>query len=284
MGSAATHVNRPAAVRGAAGQRARNYGLGLLSAVALPVVSLGVILATDTRWLGSVPFASAGRARLVGQMLLTEVALLVICAPLAGLFMALRMRTPGDGLARRSAVGKLFFSAWQLARPLLMRIALMTVTSAVIVFTIRAPIDAKTVLLSHLVLWAAAMALATLGAVCAPLFDEPLDAVACAIGIALVVTTPVFVGGPALDSIPRWLVNASLVVNPIVATAASANIDLFRMDLLYRLSPLAHGHVEYPAATTAFAVYVLLAAALLLLTARQCNSSAIGFSVERMSS
>jgi hypothetical protein len=257
---------------------------GLLSAIALPVVSLGVILATDTRWLGSVPLASPGRARLVGLMLLTEVALLVMFAPLAGLFMALRLRTPGDGLATRSPVGRLLFSAWQLARPLLMRIALMTVTSAVIVFTIRAPIDANTVLRSHVILWAAALTLATLGAVCAPMFDEPLDAAACAIGIALVVTTPVFVGGPALDSIPRWLVNASLVVNPIVATAASANIDLFRMDLLYRLSPLAHGHIEYPAASTTFAVYVLLAAVSLLLAARQFNSRVIGLSVERMSS
>lgn len=255
----------------------------LLSIVALPVLSLAVILAADPPGLGFVQLASVTRARLVGQMLLTEVAMLVLCAPLAGLFMALGTRPVGDRPPGRSQAVMLILSAWQLGRPLVKRITLMTATSALIAFTIRAPIDANTLLLSHVMLWAAALALATLGAVCAPMFEEPLDAAACAIGVALAATTPVFVGGPALDSIPRWLVNASLVANPIVATAASANIDLFRMDLLYRLSPLAHGHVEYPAATTTLAAYVLIAAASLLLTARLFNNRVIKLSVERMS-
>jgi hypothetical protein len=217
-------------------------------------------------------------------MLLTEVALLVICAPLAGLFIALRMRLSGDQFPGRSPAMRLLLSAGQVGRPLATWIALMTATSAVIAFAMRAPIDANTVLRSHVILWAAALALATLGAMCAAIFGEPLDAAACAIGAALFAATALFVGGPALDNIPRWLLDASLVANPIVATAASANIDLFRMDLLYQLSPLAHRHVEYPAATTTFAAYVLIAAASLLFTARQFTSRVTRRSVERMSS
>ena len=254
----------------------------LLSAVAVPVLSLSVILAADAPGHGVIQIASASRARLVGQMLLTEVAVLVIYAPLAGLFTALRIRSLGDGVAGRFPPA-MFVSAWQFAHPLVLRITLMTATSVVIAFAIRSPIDASTLLLSHVILWAAALALAALGAVCAAIFGEPLDAAACAIGVALVASTSVFVGGPVLDSIPRWLVNASLIGNPIVATAASANIDLFRMDLLYQVSPLAHRHVEYPTAATTFVVYVLIAAASLFLTARQFNNRVIKLSVERMS-
>jgi hypothetical protein len=239
-----------------------------LSAAAVPAVSIGLILATDTRWLGSDQAAAAARARLVGQLLLTEAVLAVVWAPLMGLFAAMRVSASGGQLAGRSPAAKLVIGAWQLGRLLVTRIALMTALSGGIVLAMRTTLDASTLVSAHAILGAAALAFATLGAACARMFREPLDAAACATGLALLTAFALFAGGPVLDSIPPWFLTAALAVNPIVATATSANIDLFRMDLLYQLSPLAHRHVEYPALITTFGVHVLAAVALLGLSAR----------------
>lgn len=157
----------------------------------------------------------------------------------------------------------------------------MTAASAAIAFAAAAQVDANTMLRSHAILWAAALVLAMVGAACASAFSEPLDAAACAMAIALSSAVAVFAGGPVLDAIPRWLLEGALIFNPLVAMAGAANIDLFRMELLYQVSPLAHRHVDYPAPVTVFAAYVLVAVALLLVAARRFNREAVTFSVER---
>jgi hypothetical protein len=261
---------------------ARNgWTLGWLSAAAVPVAALCVILA-DTEWTGSAQLSAAIRTRLVGQLLLAEAALLAIWAPLVGVFTALRVRHAGDELAGMSTVRGRRRSAWQLGRPLVTRIMCMTATSAAIAWAMGAAMPTDALLRSHAILGAAALAFAALGAACGATFREPLDAGASAIGIALLAAFALFGGGPALDSIPRWLLHAALVVNPIVATAASANIDLFRMDLLYQLSPLAHRHVEYPAFGLALTVYVLIAVTWLLLGSDRLKTKVTTW--ERMSS
>ena len=57
-----------------------------------------------------------------------------------------------------------------------------------------------------------------------------------------------------------------------MTTQAAASIDIFRMDLLYQLSPLAHRQVDYPSFTAAFGAYVSVAVVLLFLSARQVTS------------
>jgi hypothetical protein len=132
-------------------------------------------------------------------------------------------------------------------------------------------------------LWAAALALAALGCVCASACREPLDGAACALGIALVAGVGLFAAGPALDDVPRRFLNAVLAANPIVATAASANIDIFRTYPWYQLSPVAHIQFDYPTAGAAIAWYVSAALLLFLGAARHLGRRIEGFPIERMS-
>ena len=203
-------------------------------------------------------------------LVLAEAALLAVWAPLLGLFTAMRV-WPGQTAGRSPAV-ELVSGAWRLGRPLLVRISLITGLSAAAVVTLRATMVPGVWLQSHAILWSAALALAAFGALCGRMSREPLDAAACAVGLALLTAFALFAAGPVLDSIPAGLLHAALAANPIVATAAAASIDIFRMDLLYQLSPLAHRQVDYPSFTAAFGAYVSVAVVLLFLSARQVTS------------
>jgi hypothetical protein len=94
--------------------------------------------------------------------------------------------------------------------------------------------------------------------------------------------TAVFAAGPVLDGLPRRVLDAALVANPVVATAAGANLDLFRMNLFYQLSPLAHRQVDYPAVAVALAAYTLMAVGMLLLAAGRLDRTRPTFTLERM--
>ena len=214
--------------------------------------------------------------------MLIQVALIVICAPLAGLTAAIRVRASGAEWFDRSPGPAMIAAAWHLARPLMTWITCMTAASAAIAVVAVPEVDASTMAQSHAIVWAAALFLTMVGATCASMFSEPLDAAACAMAIALSVALALFAAGPVLDAIPRWLLDGALILNPLVAVASAASFDLFRTELLYQLSPLAHRHVDYPAPATAFVTYILFAFALLLLTARRFNRRAGTSSLERM--
>ena len=249
----------------------------LFASVTPPVLSLGVVLTSDTTWIEAARLSPADRTRIVGHMLLMEAALLVIFAPLWGVFSALR-RAP---LRRvRSAAVERFGGTVRLAWPLIGRITVMTGASALIAFAMRPGIEAMALAQCHAIIWAAALALGTLGTTSACLLSDPLDAAACAVVIAGGAAFSVLVAGPALDPLPPALLDAVLTVNPIVGVAAAAGIDLFRMEPLYRMSSLAH--VEYPAAASTFGVHVLISVALLLLTARDGHRRRTITSIERM--
>jgi hypothetical protein len=66
-----------------------------------------------------------------------------------------------------------------------------------------------------------------------------------------------------------------------VATAAGANLDLFRMNLFYQLSPLAHRQVDYPAVAVALAAYTLMAVGMLLLAAGRLDRTRPTYTLER---
>jgi hypothetical protein len=113
----------------------------------------------------------------------------------------------------------------------------------------------RVVLLSHAILAVTGLALAALGAWVGSTFSDPLDAAAFSTGIALVAALGLFAAGPLVADLPTVIVNAALSANPLVTTAAAANVDLLRTDLLYRTSPLAHRRFEYPAWYSAFIWY-----------------------------
>jgi hypothetical protein len=254
-----------------------------LSVVAIPLGSAAVAIAADSQWLRPDHLSALERARLGSRVFLTEAALVVVAAPLAGVFSVRRTRLlAAEPLPRPVAVAVLG-SAWQLARPLMAGVTMLALTSALMALVLATPIDTITLLTSHAIFWAASLALAALGAACAAAFREPLDAAACALGIALVTGVGLFVAGPALDEVPRRLLNVALVANPIVASAAAANIDIFRTDPLYQLSPLAHTQIDYPTPGATFAWYVLITTLLFVGTARQLSRRVSDPSLERMS-
>ena len=63
--------------------------------------------------------------------------------------------------------------------------------------------------------------------------------------------------GPLIDALPARIVDAALLASPLVSVAAAANIDLFRTELLYQLSPLASLGFGYPSWVTACLVYLV---------------------------
>ena len=193
------------------------------------------------------------------NLLLAEAALLGVWAPLQGLFTAIRVRSTYGELDGFSPVNWRLHAAGRLARALIVPATALTLVSAAIAFAMRTSLDAGVIWRAHAILWAAALALMALGAACSAAFGESLDAAACAVGLALLATAGLFAAGPALDSVPRALLDGALTVNPIVATAAAANVDIFRMEPLYRLSPIAHRPIEYPDPTTAFVTQMAIA-------------------------
>jgi hypothetical protein len=195
----------------------------------------------------------------VVEILLAEAALLVVLAPLAGVFAGIRVRSTYGDLDGFPPLRWRLHAAGRLARALIARATILTIASAAIAFAVRTSLEADAIWRAHALVWAAALALMALGAACSAAFAESLDAAACAVGLAVLVGAGVFAAGPALDRVPRTLLEGALIVNPVVATAAAANVDIFRMEPLYRLSPLAHTAIEYPEATTAFVTQVAIA-------------------------
>jgi hypothetical protein len=233
--------------------------------------------ATASRWLGAVviPAASGAAAialdaRFAGsRAFLIEAALVVIGAPLAGVFSVRRSRSADAASVLPAQATGLLSGAWRLARPLMAGVTILAATSAVTTLALGPTTEPVTLATSHAVFWAAALALAALGAVCGSVLSEALDAAACALGIALIVGLGLFAVGPVLDAIPRRLIDVALVGNPIVASAAAANIDIFRTEPFYRLSPLAHIQIDYPTPATTFIWYALVAVALFVGSARR---------------
>jgi hypothetical protein len=79
------------------------------------------------------------------------------------------------------------------------------------------------------------------------------------LAIAACASFGVFVLGPSIAGAPPLVVKAALTLSPVSATASAANIDIFRSEPFYQLSPLAHTHLVYPAWTTATLLYLVIA-------------------------
>lgn len=157
-----------------------------------------------------------------------EAAILVVAAPLCGVALALRRFRDGRRAASwfvallvASAAGTLAVGGWS-------------------------PDAVRGVLLSHATLGVTGLALAALGAWLGSTFHDPLDAAAFSTGAALVAALGLFALGPLGSDLSTGIVNAALSASPIVSVAWATNVDLLRIELLYRISPLAHRQFEYP--------------------------------------
>jgi hypothetical protein len=116
---------------------------------------------------------------------------------------------------------------------------------------------------SHITLGTGMLAFAAVGVFFSATLRDPLDAGLASLAVTLTLGIGILVAGPSVSDLPRGIVNAALAASPLVASAAAANIDLLRLDVLYHVSPIAHFQFAYPSWSTAAGLYV--AAGMLLL-------------------
>ena len=139
-----------------------------------------------------------------------------------------------------------------------MAIALWLAGSALTLATLG--VDWPLVASSHLVLAAIALATCAVALLCRRQFVEPLDAIAASLTVCCALGFGIFAIGRFAGAMPIDLLDVLLLTNPFVAVTSAAKIDLFRTELLYRASPLAHLLVAYPAWPHAAGFFVALAA------------------------
>jgi hypothetical protein len=123
-----------------------------------------------------------------------------------------------------------------------------------------AGLDLRSIGIAHLVLMTAALASAGTGRALRTLFSDPLDAVAIALGASLVASFGVFAMGRVAGELPPHVLDATLAANPLVAVTSAANIDIFRTEMLYRTSPVAHQMFNYPAWQQSAGLFIAIAA------------------------
>jgi hypothetical protein len=225
----------------------------MIGAASLPIIAAAIAFALDvdpSRWHALSPPLVR---QVLADALLIEILLLMIAAPLAGVILRDR---PADlviiplVIAATSGFGLLSLIGWH-AMP--------------VVFVI--------VGAAHATLFAAALLFMGLGAAAGSWWRDPLDAAALSICAALLITIGPFLAGPLAGLASRPAVNTILTINPLVATAAAADIDVLRMDLLYRMSPIAHRQFAYPSWPVSAGIFALAAASLMLLSVRHTASA-----------
>ena len=178
-----------------------------------------------------------------------EAAVLVVVAPLCGVALAVRR------LRGAAPAAALFTAA-------------LTVSALWTVVALGWSAGSGRALVSYATVGTIGYALAALGAWSGSVLRDPLDAAACSMSIALLAAFSIFAAGPLAANLPTPVVNLALIASPIVSAASAADVDLFRTDLLYRISPLAHGRFDYPAWFTPLAAYGMLLMISLAGTAR----------------
>jgi hypothetical protein len=217
-----------------------------LAAAFLPLVP-GIASITDALgdvgWGGITP--SLVRA-VTADALLYTAAVVVLAAPLAGVWVASHRRRPFEPAIRLGLATAIFCAVSA------------TLTAARLG---EAPGSLLLVLTSHAVLGCVTLALAALGAAAGTLLRDPLDAAALAVGVALLAGFGVLVAGAPVARLPPPALEAALLASPILTVATAAHVDLVRSDIWYQISPLAHGRLDYPAWTTVCGVYLLAGAA-----------------------
>lgn len=112
---------------------------------------------------------------------------------------------------------------------------------------------------SRVALAATVLALGSVGALCATIFVDVLDAAGAALLAALVAAAGLIGSGPPSADLTERAINTGLLASPVIAATSAARIDLLRSAALYQLSPIAHRRFEYPDWVSVSAWYLLVA-------------------------
>lgn len=243
----------------------------LTTAAALPVLAYAIgalFLGPDPGW-PPLTRASA-RAASVNALLLSGLWMSVL-APLAAVMVTRRCRQAAKVSAWASSLARLAGAiACYVAMSAVIAIALTNVQT-----TALAPIA-----FSHITLGTGMLAFAAVGVFCSAALRDPLDAGLASLAVTLTLGIGILVAGPSVSDLPRGIVNAALAGSPLVASAAAADIDLLRLDVLYHVSPIAHVQFAYPSWYTATGLYV--ATGMLLLGGSMLLVRTTGTRDERM--
>ena len=182
--------------------------------------------------------------------LVFEAILVTIAAPVAGAAIA----ASADG------------SAGATLRRLLVVLAVFIGTSFLFgwVASRAGALDVVVLVQGHVALAATALALASVGALCAAIFADVLDAAGAALLAALVAAAGLIGSGPPSADLTERAINAGLLASPVIAATSAARIDLLRSATLYQLSPIAHRRFEYPDWVSVTAAYLFVAGCSLL--------------------
>ena len=111
---------------------------------------------------------------------------------------------------------------------------------------------------AHAALLVAVAAMTQLGRIIRLASHDPLLAGLAGLLFSVALTIGPFVLGPLMSNVPLSAFTWMLFANPLVTVSTAAGIDLLHLDLIYRLSPLAHRGVALPAWTTACSGYAVL--------------------------
>ena len=125
-------------------------------------------------------------------------------------------------------------------------------------------LDVVVLMQSRVALAATTLALASVGALCAAIFADVLDAAGAALLAALVAAAGLIGSGPPSADFTERTINAGLLASPVIAATSAARIDLLRSAALYQLSPIAHRRFEYPDWVSVSASYLIVAGCCLI--------------------
>lgn len=185
--------------------------------------------------------------------LVFEAALVTVAAPIAGAWIL----STSEGRVRPA-----------LERLSLTLLTFIGVSSLICLAASRAgSLDLTVLVHNRVALSATAVALSSLGALCAAFFVDPLDAAGAALVTALAAAIGLIASGPVSADLSERTINVGLLASPLVAITSSASIDLLRSASLYQFSPLAHRRFEYPDWSEVAGWYLLVAGCCLIGTA-----------------
>jgi hypothetical protein len=190
-----------------------------------------IALAGSGHSLGTVFHSTGIRTIVATDALVFEAVLVTVAAPLAGVSIA-SFRGPARATYRGLAATLGAFIGVSLL------IGFAASRGGVL--------DPGVLLESRAALAATALALASVGALCATLFHNVLDAAGVSLLAVVLSAGGLLAAGPLTSSLPERAINAGLLASPLIAATSSARVDLLRSAELYHFSPIAHRRFEYP--------------------------------------
>jgi hypothetical protein len=191
---------------------------------------------------------------------MTEAALILFLVPLPGIeggisACKLVRLEPGLGEAKRFFVRQMTKTCGITLLFCLM--PCLAALSARVIFSGVAPLD---IVRASVVILSIAICALAIGFCCSVLFKDHVSAAAAALFVILLVCTEPIWFGPVIDatSDASFLIQPSLMINPIAGLASALDFDILRTEPFYTICPIGQRRFSYPLWYTATLFYLLV--------------------------